>query len=102
LCGELKRSGCKVGIEHFGRQFSQVGQLHGLGLDYIKVDAELRPRAGRQPRQSGFPEGAVRDRPRHRHPGLIAEGVVSEAEMRALAEVGFDGATGPAVREPAA
>ncbi|MBK7136283.1 MAG: hypothetical protein IPH73_08785 [Rhodocyclales bacterium] len=31
----------------------------------------------------------------------IAEGVVSEAEMQALADVGFDGATGPAVKDPA-
>ena len=32
---------------------------------------------------------------------VIAEGVVSEAEMQALVGVGFDGATGPVVKEPA-
>jgi hypothetical protein len=30
---------------------------------------------------------------------VIAEGVVSEAELHALVDVGFDGATGPAVKE---
>ena len=31
-----------------------------------------------------------------------AKPVLSDAEMQALADVGFDGVTGPAVREPAA
>ncbi len=101
LCRELKSSGCKVGIEHFGRQFSQVGQLHGLGLDYIKVDASFVRGLEANPGNQAFLKGLC---------GIvhgigiqvIAEGVVSDAEMQALAAVGFDGATGPAVREPAA
>lgn len=101
LCRELKSSGCKVGIEHFGRQFSQVGQLHGLGLDYIKVDASFVRSLETNPGNQAFLKGlcsivhgiGIQ---------VIAEGVVSEAEMQALAGVGFDGATGPAIREPAA
>lgn len=100
LCKELKSSGCKVGIEHFGRQFSQVGQLHGLGLDYIKVDASFVRGLDANPGNQAFLKGlcsivhgiGIQ---------VIAEGVVSEAEMQALAEVGFDGATGPAVRDMA-
>ncbi|MEY3884240.1 MAG: hypothetical protein RIS87_15, partial [Pseudomonadota bacterium] len=30
---------------------------------------------------------------------VIAEGVLTEAEMLALKEAGFDGATGPAIKE---
>lgn len=101
LCRELKRSGCRVGIEHFGRQFSQVGQLHGLGIDYIKVDASFVRELDKNPGNQAFLKGlcaivhgiGIQ---------VIAEGVVSDAEMLALAGVGFDGATGPAVREPAA
>ncbi|MBI4989188.1 MAG: EAL domain-containing protein [Rhodocyclales bacterium] len=100
LCRELKSSGCKVGIEHFGRQFSQVGQLHGLGLDYIKVDAGFVRGLENNPGNQAFLRGlcsivhgiGIQ---------VIAEGVVSEAEMQALAGVGFDGATGPAVKDPA-
>ena len=101
LCGELKSAGCKVGIEHFGRQFSQVGQLHGLGLDYIKVDASFVRGLDDNPGNQAFLKGLCTI---VHGIGIqaFAEGVVSEAEMRALAEVGFDGATGPAVREPAA
>ena len=100
LCGELKGLGCKVGIEHFGRQFSQVGQLHGLGLDYIKVDAGFVRGLEDNPGNQAFLKGLCTIA----HGigiQVIAEGVASEAEMRALAEVGFDGATGPAVKEPA-
>ena len=100
LCRELKALGCRVGIEHFGRQFSQIGLLHGLGLDYIKVDASFVRGLDSNPGNQAFLKGlcaiihgiGIQ---------VIAEGVVSEAELQALAGVGFDGATGPAVKEPA-
>jgi EAL domain-containing protein (putative c-di-GMP-specific phosphodiesterase class I) len=100
LCNELKHSGCKVGIEHFGRQFSQVGQLHDLGLDYIKVDASFVRGLDANPGNQAFLKGLCTI---VHGIGIlaIAEGVVSEAEMRALEAVGFDGATGPAVKDPA-
>jgi EAL domain-containing protein (putative c-di-GMP-specific phosphodiesterase class I) len=100
LCKELKSSGCKVGIEHFGRQFSQVGQLHGLGLDYIKVDASFVRGLEANPGNQAFLKGLCSI---VHGIGIqaIAEGVVSDGEMQALAGVGFDGATGPAVRDPA-
>lgn len=97
--GALKGSGCRIGIEHFGRQSSQIGLLHDLGLDYLKVDASfirgLETNAGNQAflrGLAGIAHGI----------GLmvLAEGVVSAAELQALGEVGFDGATGPAIREP--
>ena len=99
LCLELKNVGCQMGIEHFGRQFSEIGRLHDLGLDYLKVDASfirgLESNAGNQAFLKGLSSIA-------HGIGLtvIAEGVASEAEFRALTNVGFDGATGPAIREP--
>lgn len=101
LCRALKAAGCKVGIEHFGRQFSQIGQLHGLGIDYLKIDASFVRDLDVNPGNQAFLKGLCTI---VHGIGIqaIAEGVVSEAEMRALSEAGFDGATGPAVREPAA
>lgn len=99
LCLELKHAGCQMGIEHFGRQFSEIGRLHDLGLDYLKVDASfirgLEANAGNQAFLKGLSTIA-------KGIGLkvIAEGVRNEAELAALAGVGFDGATGPAVQEP--
>ena len=99
LCLALKNVGCQMGIEHFGRQFSEIGRLHDLGLDYLKVDASfirgLESNAGNQAFLKGLSTIA-------KGIGLkvIAEGVASEAEFKALSGVGFDGATGPAIREP--
>ena len=100
LCLELINVGCQIGIEHFGRQFSEIGRLHDLGLDYIKVDASfirgLEINTGNQSFLKGLSSIA-------KGIGLkvIAEGVTSEAEFAALIEVGFDGATGPGIKEPA-
>ncbi len=98
LVGELKGTGCRIGIEHFGRQSSQIGLLHDLGIDYLKVDASfirhLEANAGNQAFLKGLAGIA-------HGIGLmvIAEGVVSEAELQALKAVDFDGATGPAIRD---
>lgn len=98
LCLELRDVGCQLGLEHFGRQFSEIGRLHDLGLDFIKVDASfirgLEGNAGNQNFLKGLAAIA-------HGIGLkvIAEGVASEAELELLASVGFDGATGPAVKE---
>ncbi len=101
LCKELKAAGCKVGVEHFGREFSQIGQLHGLGLDYLKVDACFVRGLEANPGNQAFLKGLCAI---VHGIGIlvIAEGAASEAELAALSDIGFDGATGPAVREPAA
>jgi len=100
LCVDLRGVGCKLGLEHFGRQFSEIGRLHDLGLDYIKVDGSfvrgLDGNVGNQAFLKGLSTIA-------HSIGLmvIAEGVTSAADLAALVAVGFDGATGPAVSEPA-
>lgn len=97
ICRQFKSVGCLVGLEHFGRQFSQIGLLHDLGLDYIKVDAsfirDIDSNTGNQAFLKGLSAIAHNIGMK-----VFAEGVVSEREMAALKAVGFDGATGPAVR----
>lgn len=100
LCNELRPVSCKIGIEHFGRQFSEIGRLHKIGFDYLKVDASfihgLAGNAGNQSFLKGLSSIA-------HGIGLkvIAEGVSTQDELLALQAIGFDGATGPAVKEPA-
>ena len=98
LCLDLKNIGCQMGIEHFGRQFSEIGRLHDLGLDYLKVDSSfvrgLEGNVGNQTFLKGLSTiakgiGMI----------VIAEGVASEEELAALGAAGFDAATGPAIRE---
>jgi EAL domain-containing protein (putative c-di-GMP-specific phosphodiesterase class I)/GGDEF domain-containing protein len=99
LCSDLRGVGCKLGLEHFGRQFSEIGKLHDLGLDYLKVDGSfvrgLDSNAGNQAFLKGLSTIA-------HSIGLIviAEGVTNAADLKALGLVDFDGATGPAVNEP--
>lgn len=93
----VKTNGSRIGIEHFGRQFSQIGRFHALGLDYLKVDVsfvrDLHNNAGNQTFLKGLTHIA------HSISMLvIAEGVTSAEELQALKEVGFDGATGPAIK----
>lgn len=98
LCADLRGTGCKLGLEHFGRQFSEIGRLHDLGLDYIKVDGafvrDLESNTGNQAFLKGLSTIA-------HSIGLtvIAEGVTNAADFKALALVDFDGATGPAIND---
>jgi EAL domain-containing protein (putative c-di-GMP-specific phosphodiesterase class I)/GGDEF domain-containing protein len=98
LCLELKNLGCRLGIEHFGRQFSEIGRLHDLGLDYLKVDSSFIRGLDSHPGNQAFLKGLSTIA---KGIGLlvIAEGVASEAELAALGAVGFDAATGPLIRE---
>jgi len=98
LCADLRGLGCKLGIEHFGRQFSEVGKLHDLGLDYIKVDGSFIRGLDSNPGNLAFLKG-LSSIARGIGLQVLAEGVTTEAEMLALSEVGFDGATGPGVKE---
>jgi EAL domain-containing protein (putative c-di-GMP-specific phosphodiesterase class I)/GGDEF domain-containing protein len=97
LCRELKPIGCRIGIEHFGRRFSEIGRIYDLGIDYIKVDStfvhDLDTRIGNQTFLKGLATIA-------RSIGIlvIAEGVSTERELAALAAAEFDAATGPQIR----
>jgi EAL domain-containing protein (putative c-di-GMP-specific phosphodiesterase class I)/GGDEF domain-containing protein len=98
LCRDLKDSGCHLGLEHFGREFSQIGQLHDLGLDYVKVDSSFIRRLDTSPGNQSFLKGlcSISHGIGMR---VIAEGVISDTELGTLSAVGFDGATGPAVKD---
>jgi diguanylate cyclase (GGDEF)-like protein len=100
LCRDLSGSGCKLGLEHFGRQFSQIGKLNDLGLHFVKIDAsfirDIHINAGNQQFLKGVTTIA------HNIGMLvIAEGAATLQELHALEMLQFDGATGPAVTEAA-
>lgn len=98
FCHELKFSGCKLGLEHFGRQFSQIGRLHNLGLDYLKVDASFIRGIESNPGNQVFLKGLT-GIAHNIGMQVFAEGVVSVEEMQGLAALGFDGMTGQAIQD---
>jgi len=96
LCSLLKPTGCRLGMEHVGHEVSRIGQLHDLGLDYLKIDASFVHGLDESQANQVFLRGLAMIA---HSIGLtaIAEGAHTEAEFRTLVELGFDGATGPAV-----
>lgn len=97
LCVAVKPLGVKVGLEHVGHQFSRIGDLHDLGLDYIKIDASLTRDIATNPGSQAFLRGLCMIA---HSIGLttIAEGVRSREEMEILPGFGVDGTTGPGVK----
>ncbi|TSE24336.1 RNase E specificity factor CsrD [Tepidimonas sediminis] len=96
LVRSLKALGCRVGIEHFGQRFAGSDQLASLGLDYIKVHPSyvrgIRDNPGNQEFLRGLCSMA--------HAlgiTVIALGVESRDDLPLLAQLGFDGATGPGI-----
>ncbi len=97
FCRQLSGTGCRLGIEHFGHQFSHIGKLHDLGLDYLKIDAtfirDIQNNQGNQIFLKGLTNIA-----HNIDMQVFAEGVISQDEVNMLAKLGFDGVTGPAVQ----
>lgn len=96
FCKTLKGLGCKVGIEHVGSRISRLGELHDVGLDYIKIDVSI------------IREIDVNEANKMLLRGLcmiahsigvlaIAEGVQTKNEIEALKLIGIDGMTGPGI-----
>lgn len=96
FCHLLKPTGCRIGLEHVGPSIGRIGELHDVGLDYLKIDASIIRGIDTHPGNQAFLRGlcmvahAI---------GLkaIAEGVMTAKERDALPELGIDALTGPAV-----
>lgn len=96
FCSQLKKLGCNIGIEHVGSRISRLGELHDLGLNYIKIDAsvirdidtnEANKTLLRGLSMIAHSMGVI----------AIAEGVQTQNELVALKQIGIDGMTGPGI-----
>ncbi len=96
LTRALKALGCRVGIEYFGQRFAESDKLASLGLDYIKVHPAYVRGISENPGNQEFLKGLCT----MAHAfgiTVIALGVESQEDLPLLAQLGFDGATGPGV-----
>ena len=96
LTRALKALGCRVGIEYFGQRFAESDKLASLGLDYIKVHPAYVRGISENPGNQEFLKGLCA----MAHAfgiTVIALGVESKDDLPLLAQLGFDGATGPGV-----
>lgn len=100
FCRAVKKAGCSIGLQHFGRKLGDIGQLHDLGLSYLKVDSSfirgLHYNTGNQAFLRGLTSIA-----HHIGTDVYAEGIVDPVEFAALEALGVNGASGTGVREVA-
>lgn len=94
----VKSLGCMVGMEHVSTRLAQLGDLHELGLDYIKFDASLIRDIHLRPQQQSLMRGLCM---MVRTMGIvpIAEGVQDQQELDSLNAIGIEAVTGPFVQE---
>ncbi len=94
---DVRKAGGRIGLTQFGRHFSHSDTLHDFGLDFLKVDSSfvrgLQYSTDNQTFLKGLASAAHKMDIR-----VYGQGVVDRAELAALAEIGFDGAAGPAVK----
>ncbi len=93
---DIAPTGCKLGLEHFGRQFDKINLLHDLKLSYVKIDGGFIRNIEDNEGNQAFIKGVCTIV--HRLALLsFAESVTSNAEFISLKELGLDGATGPEI-----
>lgn len=98
FCRQLKLFNCKIGIEHIGSRISQLGELHDVGLDYLKVDVSVIRNIDSNEANKTLLRGLGMIA--HSIGTLIiAEGVQTSAESETLLLLGMDGMTGPGVKQ---
>ena len=96
FCDALRPLGCRIGIEHAGEHIGHIGELHDVGLDYLKIDRAVIRDIDRSPGNQTFLRGLCTIA---HAMGMqsIAEGVQTPEEAACLKTLGFDGLTGPGV-----
>ncbi|QID17098.1 EAL domain-containing protein [Nitrogeniibacter mangrovi] len=97
LCAELRPLGCRIGLEHVSQMVCRMGELHDVGLDYLKISAGAIRGIDHNPGNQAFLRGLV-SIGHTMGMAVVAEGVSDENEAAQVIELGFDGLTGPGVR----
>lgn len=99
FCDTLKPLGCKIGLEHVGNQICRMGELHDVGLDYLKIDRAIINDIDQNQGNQTFLRGLCTIA--HTMGMMtLAEGVLNQREALCLNELGFNGMTGPGVLLP--
>jgi len=95
---EVRQIGVRVGLGNFGRHFDQADVLHDLGLDFLKIDSSFIRGLQYSTANQIFLKSlaAVAHKMGMQ---VYGEGVIDRGELAALEGTGFDGASGPALRD---
>mgnify|MGYP003351874926 FL=1 len=84
----LRQMGYRVGIDDFGAGAASLQYLHGLTVDFVKVDGALVQRMGKSPREDALLRGIL-STCADLHIETIAEWIDSMDKMRRCRDAGF-------------
>ena len=93
---DVQAFGCKIGLEHFGKQFVKINLLHELQIHFVKIDASFVRGIENNTGNQEFVKG-ISNIIHRLGMQVFAEGINTEAEMQALLLLDLDGLTGPAI-----
>ena len=99
LSHSLLDTGYRIGLQHFGGSFSQIGNLTQLGLAYLKIDGTYIRHIDEQPDKRLFIDAIFRATNSIDLP-LIAEMVETRGELEAIRELGVFGVMGRLIGPP--
>ncbi|MBV6823773.1 cyclic di-GMP receptor LapD [Pseudomonas sp. PD9R] len=99
LSHSLLKTGYRIGLQHFGGSFSQIGNLTQLGLAYLKIDGAYIRRIDELRDKRLFIEAIFRATNSIDLP-LIAEMVESQGELDTIKELGVFGLMGRLIGPP--
>jgi EAL domain-containing protein (putative c-di-GMP-specific phosphodiesterase class I) len=99
LSQSIQASGYRIGLQHFGGNFSQIGNLTHLGLAYLKIDGSYIRNIDQQSDKRLFIEAVFRATNSIDLP-LIAEMVETQGELEVIRELGLFGVMGRLIGPP--
>jgi diguanylate cyclase (GGDEF)-like protein len=99
LSHSLLDTGYRIGLQHFGGSFNQIGNLTQLGLAYLKIDGAYIRHIDEQRDKRLFIEAIFRATNSIDLP-LIAEMVETRGELEAIRELGVFGVMGRLIGPP--
>lgn len=97
LCRTVAPFGCRVGIDHFGINLSALSLLSAPGVAYVKLARRVVDDAAQDGRTRAF-IGLLVELCRRTGVQVLAGDVATPEAARALAALGVQGFTGPAVQ----
>ncbi|MBB3240403.1 diguanylate cyclase (GGDEF)-like protein [Pseudomonas sp. Tn43] len=99
LSHSLLTTGYRIGLQHFGGSFSQIGNLTQLGLAYLKIDGAYIRGIDEQTDKRLFIEAIFRATNSIDLP-LIAEMVETQGELEVIRQLGLFGVMGRLIGPP--
>jgi EAL domain-containing protein (putative c-di-GMP-specific phosphodiesterase class I) len=97
---KVKELGHDIGIDHFGRSFSNFGYLKSLQPEYVKIDRTFTRELESGDSDAFFFVGSLRSVAHSLDIKVIGEGVETDAQRTLFEELRVDGFQGYLVEQP--